>query len=220
MIIPILRGQILLEKPDTKEAFDAFAEALKIDPSRHDAYLGLASVYLMRGQAKNAQAILDDAVRPIPTTPKPMGTGPRSTWRAASTNRPSSTWTKSSGSRPARRWRTTNGRWLLATCPVAKFRDGRAAVDSAKTACELSGWKNPRYIATLAAAYAETGDFDRAAQGQERALSLLDPHSPEPAKYRRMLDRYRAKKPPHAVGLLEELGLKSYQPPAARESPG
>ena len=66
VIVPILRGQILLENKDTKKAYEAFVNALKADPSRHDAYLGLASVYLMRGQPKNAQAILDDAVSADP----------------------------------------------------------------------------------------------------------------------------------------------------------
>ena len=40
--------------------------------------------------------------------------------------------------------------WLWATCPDAKFRDGKCAVESALRACELSQWKNARYLDTLA----------------------------------------------------------------------
>jgi len=50
-----------------------------------------------------------------------------------------------------------NFAWLLATCPDAKLRDGRKAVELATKACELNQWKSPDLIDTLAAAYAEAG---------------------------------------------------------------
>jgi Tfp pilus assembly protein PilF len=214
VIVPILRGQILLEKQDTKKAFDAFVAALKVDPQRHDAYLGLASVCLMRGQAKNAQDILDDAVRADPDNPEAYGN--RATFHMSRGDHEMALFNLGEVIRlsPGSALAYNEQAWLLATCPVASFRDGRKAVESAKTACELSGWKNPRYVATLAAAHAEAGDFDRAAQVQERAVTLLAPDAPERVGYGKLLDRYRSKKPPHAVGLLEELGLKSYRPPS------
>jgi Flp pilus assembly protein TadD len=52
--------------------------------------------------------------------------------------------------------------WIWATCPDANHRDGQRAVRSARTACELSGWKDARCLGTLAAAYAEPGDYDSA----------------------------------------------------------
>jgi tetratricopeptide (TPR) repeat protein len=220
VIVPILRGQVLLERKEMTKAFDAFAEALKIDPSRHDAYLGLASVYLMRGQAKQAQAILDEAVRADPYNPEAYGN--RATFYMARGDHEAVLFNLGEVIRfsPGSALAYNEQAWLLATCPVAKFRDGRKAVESATKACKLTGGKTPRYVATLAAAYAESGNFDRAAEGQERALALLGPNAPERSKYRNMLDRYRAKKPPHAISLLEELGLKSYQPPPAERSPG
>src|SRR5262249_6050794 len=67
-----------------------------------------------------------------------------------------------------------NGRaWLWATCPDAKFRDGKMAFESASQACQLTDWKEPNYIGTLSAAYAETGDFEKAATYQENAIGLL-----------------------------------------------
>jgi tetratricopeptide (TPR) repeat protein len=68
---------------------------------------------------------------------------------------------------------TRNDRaWLLATCPDPKFRDGPRAVEDARRAAELSGWKDPSILDTLAAAHAEVGDFREAVRWQERALSL------------------------------------------------
>jgi tetratricopeptide (TPR) repeat protein len=63
--------------------------------------------------------------------------------------------------------------WVLATGPDW-LRDGRRAVEHAVWACELAGWKSPIWIATLAAAHAEVGDFDKAVEFQRKALTFPD----------------------------------------------
>ncbi len=61
--------------------------------------------------------------------------------------------------------------WLRATCPVAEYRDGNKALESAIWACALSGWKNAHPLGTLAAAYAEASDFASAVKCQTKAIT-------------------------------------------------
>lgn len=63
--------------------------------------------------------------------------------------------------------------WLLATCPDAPVRDGKKALEHASKACELVGQPDSGYLETLAAAYAERGDFDQAMRTQESAVELI-----------------------------------------------
>jgi tetratricopeptide (TPR) repeat protein len=62
--------------------------------------------------------------------------------------------------------------WLLAMCPHPSFRNGRQAVQDAKIACKLTNWTDESTIDSLAAAYAETGDFDSAVRYAEQALTV------------------------------------------------
>jgi hypothetical protein len=84
--------------------------------------------------------------------------------------------------------------WIWATCPEARFRDGKKAVESATRACELADWKEPDVLSTLAAASAESGDFDSAVKWQEKAQGLYwDADDKEQGLARLIL--YQAKKP-------------------------
>ncbi len=59
--------------------------------------------------------------------------------------------------------------WLLATCPDARIRDGRRAVSLARHALELAR-DHPYLPETLAAAYAEAGNFELAVHWRTESL--------------------------------------------------
>ena len=61
--------------------------------------------------------------------------------------------------------------WLLATSPDPAVRNGAEAVKLAERAVEIKP-TDPNQIGTLAAAYAEAGQFRKAVASAERALDL------------------------------------------------
>jgi len=63
--------------------------------------------------------------------------------------------------------------WRLATCPDDRIRDGARAVELADKANELSQRSNPIILRTLAAAHAESGDFQSAISTLSSAIQLL-----------------------------------------------
>jgi tetratricopeptide (TPR) repeat protein len=62
--------------------------------------------------------------------------------------------------------------WPLATSVYPQLRDGKAAVALATRACEATGFKDQKYLETLAASYAESGDFAQAVRWQQRAIQV------------------------------------------------
>jgi len=60
--------------------------------------------------------------------------------------------------------------WLLATYPDSKSRDGAEAIRLAERACVLTDRRIPALLDTLAAAYAEAGNFESAISAAEEAL--------------------------------------------------
>lgn len=84
--------------------------------------------------------------------------------------------------------------WLLATAGTPGFRDGRRAVDLARKANTLSGWRDPSHLDTLAAAYAEAGDFAEAVRWQEKALADPAFKAAEHKDAQERLALYRARK--------------------------
>jgi len=63
--------------------------------------------------------------------------------------------------------------WVLSTSSINLLRDGPAAIALAQRALAAERQKDPNALATLAAAYAEAGQFTNAIAVQREALTRL-----------------------------------------------
>jgi tetratricopeptide (TPR) repeat protein len=85
--------------------------------------------------------------------------------------------------------------WLMATCPEEKYRHGDKAIELATEACDLTAWKEGLILDTLAAAYAEAGNFELAVKYQKQVLDFPDVGQNYREEARARLKLYEAKKP-------------------------
>ncbi len=86
--------------------------------------------------------------------------------------------------------------WVLATSPDASVRDGRKAVQVARTAIKKDGKESAGVLDTLAAAEAEAGDFAAAVRDEERALALATDRR---ELFQKHLELYRRREPLHVA---------------------
>jgi tetratricopeptide (TPR) repeat protein/energy-coupling factor transporter ATP-binding protein EcfA2 len=88
--------------------------------------------------------------------------------------------------------------WLLATSAVKEIRNGNDAVKYATMSCELTEWNEPMRIDTLAAAYAEAGDFDNAIKWQSKAVESPKAFTAEEFEEVKLrLNLFKAQQPYH-----------------------
>ncbi len=103
---------------------------------------------------------------------------------------------------------------LLGTCPDDLFRDGRLALEDARTALKLAGeagqligdWRHRMYFQVLAAAHAENNDFQEAILVQTRALDLAITNGPR-SEIGRRLEQFRSGNPIREKGGLVRCGF-------------
>jgi Tfp pilus assembly protein PilF len=84
--------------------------------------------------------------------------------------------------------------WMLATASKPELRNGKEAVQLAAKAVELTDCRIPSFVGTLAAAYAEAGQFSKAAEIAQsaRILAMLANQPDEAARMGKLLSLFAA----------------------------
>ncbi|MEL6110651.1 MAG: hypothetical protein AAFU85_31985, partial [Planctomycetota bacterium] len=86
--------------------------------------------------------------------------------------------------------------WVLATSPNDAIRNGKRSVELGERAVELTEAGEPHILSTLAAGYAEVGDFDKAIEWSGKAVELGKEKDHNQLKQlEEELENYRARKP-------------------------
>jgi protein O-mannosyl-transferase len=89
--------------------------------------------------------------------------------------------------------------WVRAANSNPAFRNGDEAVQLARRACELTGYRKPLLVGTLAVAYAEAGQFEEAVATAQKArdLALASGQKELAEKNQQLLELYRTRRAYH-----------------------
>lgn len=83
--------------------------------------------------------------------------------------------------------------WVLATSPRDNVRNGKRSVELGTKACEVTEYKEPHILSTLASGYAETGDFETAIKWSKKAVEMAEGEMAKQLK--KELQSYKMGKP-------------------------
>ncbi len=196
-------GNALLAKGKVAEALEQFEIQVNLSPGDPIAQYNFGSVLLEHGLAGDALPHLEKAVQIRPGAADyhyKLGNACRQTGRAAEAI---SQYEKALQILPRYVEAASSLAWMLASNPDPSFRNGARAVQLALLADRLSGGQDPGIIGVLAAAYAEAGDFSKAAAAAQRALQLAGAESQSPlaGTLRSQLALYRAGAPFREAGI-------------------
>jgi len=187
-------GYDLLNKRDYKNAQRYFDAAIRADPYLWTAYYNRATTFCLQKKWSAALQDLNFTIRLKPSffeasfnragVNKELGN-----YKACLTDLDELATVTAKIHNTIEQARALNSRaWLRATCPEVSIRNGQLAVADARRACDLNDWELASHIDTLAAAYAEAGNFDSAIRYQEEAMSKRKSLPQEAAK---TLDKLR-----------------------------
>ncbi len=166
------RGNAWKDKKEYDKAIADFTEAIRLDPKYAAAFTFRASAWGYKNEYDKAIADYTEAIRLDPKYAAAF------TFRAFAWDQKKE-YDKAIADynevirldpKNAAAYDSLASIWVF--CPEKMFRNGNKAVEFATSACKLSDWKEPNYLFTLAAAYAEAGEFEKAADCQSKANRL------------------------------------------------
>lgn len=179
----------------TDKAIADYNEAIRLAPNELKTYCGRASILEDMGELDKASADYDRATRYNATDTNGYvfrGTAhfAKGNYRAAASD-----FEKAAGLSPRDYDALCSLAWFQATCPEDSLRNGKEALEKARRACELTRWQHYDPIDTLAAAYADIGNFDEAVKYETQAINMKGVYAFTRKKMQERLELYRQHKP-------------------------
>ena len=170
-------GNALLQKGKVDEAITQFQRVLQINPHDAKAHYRLGITLFQKGRVDEAIDHYQKALQIEPEDAEGHGNLGNALQQKGQGDEAITQYQKALQIQPANPEFQNNLAWLLATCPQAALRNGNKAVELAGQANEIAGGKNPFFLDTLAAAYAEAGRYSEAVETAQRALRLAEGQS-------------------------------------------
>ncbi|MEN8151771.1 MAG: tetratricopeptide repeat protein [Planctomycetota bacterium] len=170
----------------TAESLESLGRCLALDPRFAPAWSVRAGIHVREGRHEEAERDIEQALTLRPDHPGDLHN--RAVVRTALGRYDQAIRDYEAVLRrdPESGGTWSNLAWVLATAPDPRVRDGKRAVRCARRALRQA--RTPAWLDTLAAALAETGDFERAIAVQEEACDASDLTN---TRFHRRLDGYR-----------------------------
>lgn len=165
-------ARALDQKHEWDGAMEHLERSLAIDPDQAEAHNNLANVLWQMGRLRQAAVEYERALALHPDYAVAHFNLAEVLRAAGETREAIAHYRSALDIRPDLAPALASLAWVLATSPDTSVRDGAQAVVLAARAEQISGGRNPEFVATLAAAYAEVGRFPEAVASAERALRL------------------------------------------------
>jgi tetratricopeptide (TPR) repeat protein len=157
-------------QPD--EAIVHYDEAIKLLPNYADAYYDRGNILFAEGRIDEAMADWEKTLQIRPDDADAHTCLGNALLRRGSVREAVAHYENAIALAPEDPHSRINVAWVLATAADASIRDGIKAVEFAQQAIELSGGKDPNFLRTLAAAYAESGRFSEAITTAKQAILI------------------------------------------------
>ncbi len=178
-----LRASLLGKSGHYKRALADLKVLRQIDPKNRNALVQTAAVHLTAGQFSEALSAYDQLLNTDPEDGVALHGRGDALLGLGLQGQAVGDYEAALKIDPQNDEIRNNLAWLLATSTDDKLRNGARAVKLARAACEQTKFIRADYLSTLAAAYAETGDFQSAISfvnaATERGDSKLIDHLSE-----------------------------------------
>ena len=166
------RGCVYKSLDNYPKANEQFNEAVRLDPKLALAYANRGVNWHVQKQYDKAMADFDKALQIDPALSHAYN-GRGYVWsKEGHYSQALKDWDESIRLAPEEPGGYHNKARLYATCESIGHRDGPMALENAQRACELSHWEEWLFVSTLAAAYAELGQFEEAIRYQKKAIAM------------------------------------------------
>ena len=159
-------------KGEPDEAMVHYEEAIKLQPNYADAYYNRGNILFAEGRIDDAIADWEKTLQIQPNDADAHTCLGNALLRRGSVKEAVAHYENAIALAPEDPHSRINIAWVLATAPDASIRDGIKAVEFAQQAMELSGGKDPQFLRTLAAAYAESGRFSEAITTAKQGIMI------------------------------------------------
>jgi tetratricopeptide (TPR) repeat protein len=155
----------------TDEAIAELRSAIEIDPKDERTHSHLALLFSKQGELKGAAEQFAEIVRLDPKNADAHYNLGMAYYAEGNSAEAAAHWRAAVAARPGQVIYLRPLAWLLATCPDEAVRNGAEAVKLAEEAVKTTP-DDPAQVGTLAAAYAEAGQFPKAVSNAVEALDL------------------------------------------------